>query len=136
MLRAMARPAARLGERFATPAGARFAAAVLSALSSAALAACGGGAPAPADPARLLERSLTERGLSVRWVACSPAAERVEAVRVHRCNVSFGDPHVQIYCAAIVEGELRRAEWRPAGRGAQDRAASARECAGRLRGAG
>lgn len=105
-----------------------------AALVALALAGCGSGAPPfSADPAEALRRSLVGRDLAVRWVACAPARERIRASAVYRCNVSFGDPHVQVFCAAFVAGELRAAEWVQAARGAQDRAAAARECAERIR---
>jgi hypothetical protein len=82
-----------------------------------------------------LERSLAAASLSVRFVVCVARPERVDGATVHRCNVGFGDPHVQIYCAALVDGRLRAAEWRQAVRGRLDRRAAARECAARLRAA-
>jgi hypothetical protein len=73
-----------------------------------------------------LRRHLADRSLSVQWVRCVPEAP------AYRCNVSFGDPHVEIYCATLVDGSLRAAEWRQAEHGRQDRDAAARECARRL----
>jgi hypothetical protein len=90
------------------------------------LAACGGSSTSSRIESKLQEH-LTERNLSVKWVRCAAARESV-----YRCNVNFGDPHVQIYCAAMIDGELRAAEWRQAVHGRQDRAAAARECAARL----
>ena len=83
-----------------------------------------------------LAEHLTGRGLSVRWVACLAAVERVEGARVYRCNVNFGDPHIQIYCATLLRGRLLEAEWRQAVHGVQNRVAAARECAARLRAGG
>jgi hypothetical protein len=80
----------------------------------------------------MLRESLTHRGLSVRSAVCVRRPERIGGSPVYRCNVNFGDPHVEIYCAAIVEGDLRAAEWRQAVRGRQDRDAAARECALRI----
>jgi hypothetical protein len=100
------------------------------------LSACSGERrPAATDVASALRRSLVERDLSVRSVVCVRRRERVEDAPVHRCNVSFGDPHVQIYCAALIDGELRAREWRQAVRGVLDRERAARECASRLSGA-
>jgi hypothetical protein len=101
-------------------------------ISSSALAlvlvavACGGSTGTESIESKLRDQ-LTERSLSVKWVRCAPPRGSV-----YRCNVNFGDPHVQVYCAALVDGELRAAEWRQAVRGRQDRAAAARECARRL----
>jgi hypothetical protein len=111
---------------------------VLLAALAAALAGCGGGSsggaapPAPADVAARLKRELTRRYLSVRWVTCVPRSERVAGAPVFRCNVNFGEPHIEIYCAAVVDGTLRSAAWRQSERGRQNREASARECAARL----
>jgi hypothetical protein len=98
-------------------------------------AACQGGKPRSTGVAAELQRSLVARELSVRWVACVRRPERARGAPVYRCNVEFGDPHVEIYCAAVVDGRLRALPWRRAVRGAQDRAASAHECAARLRAA-
>jgi hypothetical protein len=103
-----------------------------SAIAVAALAGCGGSSRPPNVSAALREQ-LEARDLSVRSVTCVEASERIGSARVHRCNVDFGDPHVQIYCAAFVDGRLRALEWRQAVRGALDRPAAARDCAGRLR---
>jgi hypothetical protein len=91
-----------------------------------ALAGCGTTGRAATIEAKL-QRHLADRSLSVKWVRCVAGASST-----YRCNVNFGDPHVQIYCAALVDGSLRTAEWRQAEYGRQDRAASARECARRL----
>jgi hypothetical protein len=96
-----------------------------------ALAACTGRS-SPPDVAAMLRTSLTGRDLSVRSVVCVPRPERIEQAPVYRCNVNFGDPHVEIYCAAVVDGALRSAAWRQAVRGVLDRQARAKECARRL----
>ena len=91
------------------------------------LAGCGSTGPTTIEAK--LRRHLADRDLSPAWVRCvrSPGS-------VYRCNVNFGDPHVQIYCAAVVDGRFRAAEWRQPVHGRQDRAAAARECAHRLGG--
>jgi hypothetical protein len=91
------------------------------------LAACGGSSTSSTLESKLREH-LTERDLSVKWVRCARGAGSV-----YRCNVNFGDPHVQIYCAKLIDGDLRAAEWRQAVRGRQDRAAAAADCARKLR---
>jgi hypothetical protein len=91
-----------------------------------ALAGCGSSDPAATIEAKL-RRHLADRSLAVKWVRCVAGASST-----YRCNVNFGDPHVQIYCAALVDGVLHAAEWRQAEHGRQDRSASARECARRL----
>lgn len=95
-------------------------------LAVVALAGCGN----PDQGARVeakLSRHLADRTLPAKWVRCVR-----EAGSTYRCNVSFGDPHVQIYCAELVDGVLRAAEWRQAVHGRQDREAAARDCARRL----
>jgi len=111
------------------------AAALVGAAVAILAAACQGGKPRPTGVAAELRRSLAGRGLSVRWVACVRRPERIGDAPVYRCNVDFGDPHVEMYCATVVDGRLRALPWRRAVRGEQDRAASARECAARLRAA-
>jgi hypothetical protein len=97
-----------------------------AALAVGALAGCGSPDRAAAIESQLA-RQLADRSLSAKWVRCvgRPGS-------AYRCNVSFGDPHVQIYCATLVDGRLRAAEWRQAVRGRLDREAAARECARRL----
>jgi hypothetical protein len=105
---------------------------------AAAFAGCGGGSSGgassagPADVAARLKQELTGRSLSVRWVTCVTRPERVADAAVYRCNVNFGDPHIEIYCAAVVNGTLRSAAWREPVQGRQQREAFARECAAGL----
>ena len=96
------------------------------------LAATDSARDAPPSVAEALRDHLAERELSVRWIACRPSTATAGLPAVQRCNVSFGDPHVQLYCAAFVDGRLLAAEWRAARHGVQDRRAAARECAERL----
>lgn len=94
---------------------------------AAAVAGCGGGPTGSNAIEGKLRRHLAERSLSVKWVRCVPSVRST-----YRCNVDFGELHIQIYCAALVEGRLRAAEWRPTVHGRQNRAVAARECARRL----
>jgi hypothetical protein len=91
-----------------------------------ALAGCGT-ADQGARTESKLRRHLADRNLSAKSVRCVPAIGST-----YRCNVNFGDPHVQIYCAELRDGVLRAAEWRQPVHGRQDREAAARECARRL----
>jgi hypothetical protein len=91
------------------------------------LAGCGATRSSSASVESKLRRHLAERSLSVEWVRCIEGPESA-----YRCNVNFGDPHVQIYCVTVVEGQLRGAEWRPAVHGRQNRTAAQRECLRRL----
>jgi hypothetical protein len=93
-----------------------------------ALAGCGAAERPPrVDIEAKLRRHLTDQSLSVRWVRCIAGPSPT-----YRCNVDFGDLHIEIYCAAVVEGKLHAAEWRVARHGVQNRAAAARECARRI----
>jgi hypothetical protein len=40
------------------------------------------------------------------WVVCVPSGAHFEGVRVVRCNVDFGDPHIQAYCSVFRGGHL------------------------------
>lgn len=40
------------------------------------------------------------------WVVCVPSGARFHGVRVVRCNVDFGDPHIQAYCSVFRGGHL------------------------------
>jgi hypothetical protein len=53
-----------------------------------------------------LEARLNAQYLSYRWVVCTRMSQRFHAVRVSRCNVNFGDPHIVPYCAVLVKGAL------------------------------
>jgi hypothetical protein len=37
---------------------------------------------------------------------CVPSGAHFEGVRVVRCNVDFGDPHIQAYCTVFRGGRL------------------------------
>jgi hypothetical protein len=74
-----------------------------------------------------LRDHLAGRNLSVKWVRCVPGPGSS-----YRCNVNFGDPHIEIFCAVLREGKLLAAEWPDAEHGRQDRAAAARACLRRL----
>jgi hypothetical protein len=40
------------------------------------------------------------------WVVCVPSGAHFRGVRVVRCNVDFGDPHIQAYCSVFRGGRL------------------------------
>jgi hypothetical protein len=63
----------------------------------------------PAAVAGALHRDLADRGLSVRGVQCTVpfgGAERYRGTEVLRCGANFGDPHMPVYRATLVSGEL------------------------------
>ena len=49
-----------------------------------------------------------------QWVACLRSGARFHGVPVTRCNVEFGDPHVQAYCSVFRGGRLVTSEEDPA----------------------
>jgi hypothetical protein len=77
-------------------------------LTAALVAGCGGSeveaTPGGAEAA-LLAR-LEAKDLSVKWVRCVGSGYRYESEWVFRCNVNFGDPHIEAYCAVFLGGEL------------------------------
>jgi len=96
--------------------------------------ACGGneqagGSSAPsANTAGKVEAALLgrleEKLLSVEWVRCAASGYELESEPVFRCNVNFGDPHIESYCALIRDGELVTHVEEPALRCARERTAS------------
>ena len=94
--------------------------AVLAAAGVAAglLASSGSGAPtATAASPRITTGSLAAvkkamiaklhaGGVRFSWVVCVRNGERFHGVAVVRCNVEFGDPHVQAYCSVFRGGRL------------------------------
>jgi hypothetical protein len=53
-----------------------------------------------------LRARLRSQYLAYRWVVCTTMSRRFRGVHVSRCNVNFGDPHNQPYCAVLVDGSL------------------------------
>jgi hypothetical protein len=75
-------------------------------------AGCGGGTSAPAGGAsatpaeaeQALTARLTRRDLSFRWVRCVDEGVRRGGAPVFRCNVNFGEPHIEGYCVLVRDG--------------------------------
>ena len=115
--------------------GSRARAALLAAGVGALLAAsacggneqAGGGRPGSANTAANVEAALLGRLegklLSVEWVRCLASGYERESEPVFRCNVNFGDPHIEAYCALIRDGELVTNVEEPALRCARERTA-------------
>ncbi len=81
----------------------------LLALVAVALAGCGGSPPVVNTAANVetaLRGRLEAKLLSVKWVKCVPSGYEFESEPVFRCNVDFGDPHIEGYCALLRDGEL------------------------------
>jgi hypothetical protein len=89
---------------FAVIAAAAVAAALLATRSS-------DGANAVSTPsprvirAALLSR-LNAQHLTYRWVVCVPTGRLFHHRGVIRCNVNFGDPHIEAYCAIMERKRL------------------------------
>ena len=49
---------------------------------------------------------LHQRLLRAHWIACVPSGRRYHDAAVVRCNVNFGDPHIQAYCSVMRGGRL------------------------------
>ena len=101
--------------------------AVLAAAGVAAglLASSGSGLPPATASARITTGSLATvkkamiaklhaGGVHFSWVVCVRNGERFHGVAVTRCNVEFGDPHVQAYCSVFRGGRLATSDEDPA----------------------
>jgi hypothetical protein len=62
-------------------------------------------APPAAVRAALITR-LKQSHLSYRWVVCIRTGRVFRNQGVVRCNVNFGDPHIEAYCSIIDRGRL------------------------------
>jgi hypothetical protein len=76
-------------------------------------AGCGGSgtsnglAEAPPPVAKkLLTARLRAHFLAFKWVACIHTGREFRDVPVVRCNVNFGDPHIEAYCSVLRNGRL------------------------------
>ena len=83
------------------------------------VAGCGSSGEAPGESSvstvrEALVARLESKDLSYRWVACSRTARVFAGRRVVRCNVNFGDPHIEVYCGVVLRGRLRAAHESPA----------------------
>jgi len=55
---------------------------------------------------RTLSLELRSEHLSFQYVACIRNGRAYHGHPVIRCNVNFGDPHVEAYCSVILAGRL------------------------------
>jgi hypothetical protein len=93
-----------------------------------ALAGCGGSSgPAVEETASGVEEAplarLEGKNLSVEWVVCVDEGATASGRPVFRCNVNFGDPHIEGYCAVVEDGRLVTHVERPDLRCARERTA-------------
>ena len=63
-------------------------------------------AATPAQAKRLLAARLHAKQLDFRWVACVRNGRTYRGAQIVRCNVNFGDPHIEAYCSVLVGGRL------------------------------
>ena len=54
---------------------------------------------------QLVER-LHQHALYPHWVACVPNGRSFDGAAVIRCNVDYGDPHIEAICGVLRGGEL------------------------------
>ena len=86
--------------------------AVVAAAVSLVLAGCGGAAASgfdaatPAEAKKLMVDYLDGKHLSYRWVACLRSGRSFKGAAIVRCNVNFGDPHIEAYCLVLRDGKL------------------------------
>lgn len=55
---------------------------------------------------RAMIAKLRAGSVHFSWVVCVRSGARFRGVPVTRCNVEFGDPHVQAYCSVFRGGRL------------------------------
>jgi hypothetical protein len=68
----------------------------------------------PATFHRALVARLDAQHASYHWVACVRSGKRFDGVAIVRCNVNFGDPHIQAYCSVFRGGQLLTSQEDPA----------------------
>lgn len=54
----------------------------------------------------LMLASLRRDRLTWHWVVCLRNGRRFQGVPIVRCNVDFGDPHIEAYCVVLRGGRL------------------------------
>jgi hypothetical protein len=60
----------------------------------------------PASVRAALITRLKASHLRYHWVVCVRAGRVFRGQAVVRCNVNFGDPHIEAYCSIIDRGRL------------------------------
>ena len=55
---------------------------------------------------QLMTSYLESKHLTYHWVACLHSGRSFEGAAIVRCNVNFGDPHIEAYCIVLRWGEL------------------------------
>ena len=62
--------------------------------------------PTPGQAKQLLTARLRTKQLDFRWVACVRNGRTFRGAEIVRCNVNFGDPHIEAYCSVLEDGRL------------------------------
>jgi hypothetical protein len=76
------------------------------------LAGCGSSssstfrATSPPEAKRLMATYLDAKHLAYHWVACLHTGRSFGGAAIVRCNVNFGDPHIEAYCIVLRYGKL------------------------------
>ena len=76
------------------------------------LAGCGSSseagfaAPTVVQAKQLMTSYLRSKHLAYHWVACLHTGRAFKGAAIVRCNVNFGDPHIEAYCVVLREGKL------------------------------
>jgi hypothetical protein len=60
----------------------------------------------PQDARKLMIRYLDGKYLTYHWVACLHTGRSFKGAVIVRCNVNFGDPHVEAYCIVLKNGRF------------------------------
>jgi hypothetical protein len=76
------------------------------------LAGCGSGAEKAAGPdtdavKTALAARLQAKQLDYRWIVCIANGRFFRGHPIVRCNVNFGEPHIEAYCSVLEHGRLR-----------------------------
>jgi hypothetical protein len=85
---------------------------VASVAAVVALAGCGAATSStyrsvtPPDAKQLMVEYLDSKHLDYRWVACLDTGRSFAGAPIVRCNVNFGDPHIEAYCIVLRWGKL------------------------------
>jgi hypothetical protein len=83
------------------------------------LAGCGGSsstyeATSPANAKELMIEYLEGKHLTYHWVACLRSGKSFHGAAIVRCNVNFGDPHIEAYCIVLRDAKLYSDHQEPA----------------------
>ena len=63
---------------------------------------------------RALVARLDAQHATFHWIACVRSGKHFLGVPIVRCNVNFGDPHIQAYCSVFRAGRLLTSQEDPA----------------------